>query len=250
MRNSLELTREIKVLISQIKSFCEMLHEILRDNNVAEIGRYSCFKDMASIYNDLAERVKNVLNVSTMFYTFNLNEIPSWGDSVWPTQKRILEQVLLLAKMLLSSLEENIDFVDDEFDNIECFLQSRLRTVIFQKPEKEIEVQNAIEALLLGRGLAKGVDYDRESGRVEFSGKGYIPDFIIPKMSLCIEVKLLREGRKPRIIEEISADITAYNKVYERQLYVVYDLGVIQNELEFKRDIEMVGGVKVIIIKH
>lgn len=250
MKNSLELTREIKVLISQIKSFCEMLHEILRDKNVTEIGRYSCFKDMASIYNDFAERVKNVLNVSTMFYTFNLNEIPSWGDSVWPTQKRILEQVLLSAKMLLSCLEENIDFVDDEFDNIECFLQSRIRTVIFQKPEKEVEVQNAIEALLLGRGLAKGVDYDRESGKVEFSGKEYIPDFIIPKMSLCIEVKLLREGRKSRIIEEISADITAYNKVYERQLYVVYDLGVIQNELEFKRDIEMVGGVKVIIIKH
>lgn len=250
MKNSLELTREIKVLISQIKTFCEMLHEILRDKNVTEMGRYSCFKDMASIYNDFAERVKNVLNVSTMFYTFNLNEIPSWGDSVWPTQKRILEQVLLSAKMLLSCLEENIDFVDDEFDNIECFLQSRIRTVIFQKPEKEVEVQNAIEALLLGRGLAKGVDYDRESGKVEFSGKEYIPDFIIPKMSLCIEVKLLREGRKSRIIEEISADITAYNKVYERQLYVVYDLGVIQNELEFKRDIEMVGGVKVIIIKH
>lgn len=46
------------------------------------------------------------------------------------------------------------------------------------------EVQNAIEALLLGRGLAKGLDYDRESGKFEFSGKEYIPDFIIPKMSL------------------------------------------------------------------
>jgi hypothetical protein len=69
-------------------------------------------------------------------------------------------------------------------------------------------------------------------------------------MSLCIEVKLLREGRKSRIIEEISADITAYKKVYQRQLYVIYDLGVIQNEVEFKRDIEMVDGIKVIIVKH
>lgn len=114
--------------------------------------------------------------------------------------------------MLLASLEESMDFVDDEFDNIENFLQSRLRTVIFQKPEKEVEVQNAIESLLLGRGLAKGVDYDRESGKFEFSGKEYIPDFIMPKMSLCIEVKLLKEGRKSRIIEEISADMTAYKK--------------------------------------
>ena len=30
---------------------------------------------------------------------------------------------------------------------------------------------NAIEALLLGRGLNKGIDYDRESGKFEFSGK-------------------------------------------------------------------------------
>ena len=46
-----------------------------------------------------------------------------------------------------------------------------LRTVIFDKLQKEIEVQNAIEALLLGRGLNKGIDYDRE---FEFSGKEYI----------------------------------------------------------------------------
>ena len=49
-----------------------------------------------------------------------------------------------------------------------------LRTVIFDKPQKEIEVQNAIEALLLGRGLNKGIDYDRGSGKFEFSGKEYI----------------------------------------------------------------------------
>ena len=98
--------------------------------------------------------------------------------------------------------------------------------------------------------MSKGTDYDRESGKVEFSGNEYIPDFIVPKMSLCIEVKLLRENRKSKIIEEISADITAYKKIYNRQLFVVYDLGVIQNELEFKRDIEMSDGVKVIIVKH
>ena len=121
---------------------------------------------------------------------------------------------------------------------------------MFKKPEKEVEIQNSVESLLLGRGFSKGVDYDRETGKFEFSGKEYIPDFIIPKMSLCIEVKLLREGRKSKIIEEISADITAYKKVYQRQLFIVYDLGVIQNEVEFKRDIEMTDGVKVIVVKH
>ena len=250
LKNSLKKTREIRVLISQIKAFCDLIHEILLSTNTAESGRYSSFKDMAIAYNGFVERASILLSVSTMFHTFNVDEIPSWGDSVWPTQKRILEQVFLSTKILLAGLEESVDFVDDEFDNIENFLQSRIRATIFQKPDKEIEVQNAIESLLLGRGLSKGVDYDRESGKFEFSGREYIPDFIMPKMSLCIEVKLLKEGRKSKIIEEISADITAYKKEYERQLYIIYDLGVIQNEVEFKRDIEMSDGVKVIIIKH
>ena len=63
-------------------------------------------------------------------------------------------------------------------------------------------------------------------------------------------MKLLRENRKSKVNEEISADITAYAKQYERQLFVVYDLGVIQNEEEFKRDIENAGNVKVIIVKY
>ena len=42
-----------------------------------------------------------------------------------------------------------------------------------------VEIPNAIESLLLGRGFSRGADYDRESGKFEFSGKEYIPDFII-----------------------------------------------------------------------
>lgn len=250
MKNTLDKTKEIKVLLSQLRAFCNTVDQILNNANTAETARYTSYRDMASIYNDFAARAKSLMTVSSIFYTFNVDGMQSWADTLWPTQKGILEQVLISARMLLSSLEGSIDFADDEFDNLENFLKLRIRSAVFQKPAKEIEIQNVIETLLLGRGLAKGTDYDRESGKFEFSGKEYIPDFIIPKMSLCIEVKLLREGKKSKIIEEISADITAYKKAYSRQLYVVYDLGVIQNEIEFKRDIEMCEGVKVIIIKH
>lgn len=102
----------------------------------------------------------------------------------------------------------------------------------------------------MGCGLNKGIDYDRETGKFEFSGKEYIPDFIIPKLKLCIEVKLLRENRKSKIVEEMSADITAYSKQYQRHLFIVYDLGAIQNKEEFKRDIENAGDIKVIVVKH
>lgn len=249
-KNTLDETRALKVLLAQVRGLCDSIQDILHSQDTAEIGRYSSFKDMAHTYNDLAEAARGLLRVPSMFYTFNVDEIPSFGDTVWPVQKKILEQVWVSAKLLYSSLEGSLDFADDEFDNLENFIQSRLRTVIFEKPQKEVEVQNAIEALLLGRGLSKGTDYDRETGKIEFSGKEYIPDFIIPKLQLCIEVKLLRDSRKSKVIEEISADITAYAKQYERQLFVVYDLGVIQNVEEFRRDIENSGNVKVIIVKH
>jgi len=171
-------------------------------------------------------------------------------DTLWGEQKRILEQVIVSTKMLYASLEGNIDFADDEFDNLENFIQSRLRSIVFGMPSQERDIQNAIESLFLGRGMNKGIDYDRESGKFEFSGKEYIPDFIIPKLHMSLEVKLLREGKKSKIIDEISADITAYSTQYKRLLFVVYDLGTIQNEEEFKRDIEGLGNIKVIVIKH
>lgn len=249
-KNTLDETKEIKILLSQIRALSDTIQEILNNDHVPDFGRYVSYKDMASMYNDLAERVRDVMKVKAMFYTFNVDKMPGWGDTVWPLQKKIIEQVLVSTKMLYSCLSSNADFADDEFDNLENFIKSRLRTVIFSRPEKEIEVQNAIESLLAGRGLNKGVDYDRETGKFEFSGKEYIPDFVIPKLQLCIEVKLLKENRKSKVIEEISADVTAYGKQYIRQLFVIYDLGYIQNEAEFIRDIENAGNIKVIIIKH
>ena len=155
------------------------------------------------------------------------------------------------ARFLLSYLESEDEFVEDEYENFTDFLKSRLRTGVFQKPEEEVESQNAVEMLLIGQGKTKGIDYDRETGKFEFSGKEYIPDFILPKLNLCVEIKLLKEGRKSAIIDQINADIVAYSSKYERILFVVYDLGVIRDEVEFRRDIENVGeNIKVLVIKH
>lgn len=134
-KNSLDETRALKVLLAQVRGFCESIQDILHNKDTAEIGRYTSFRDMAHTYNDLAETARVLLRVPSMFYTFNVDEMPSWGDSVWPVQKKILEQVWVSAKLLYSSLEGSIDFVDDEFDNLENFIQSRLRAVIFEKPQ-------------------------------------------------------------------------------------------------------------------
>ena len=57
-------------------------------------------------------------------------------------------------------------------------------------PESERDVQDVVEQLLIGRGYEKGIDYDREVGRVKVSSKEVIPDFImalliLPSRSSC-----------------------------------------------------------------
>ena len=141
--------------------------------------------------------------------------------------------------------------VDDQTEAPRDFLQARLRSAIMRLPDKELDVQDAIEALLIGRGLQKGIDYDREVGRVKVSAKEVVPDFIVPPLRLAIEVKLIRTPARVReVVDEINADIAAYSKSYRQLVFVVYDLGHIRDETEFKQDLEDPGNVSIVIVKH
>ena len=81
--------------------------------------------------------------------------------------------------------------------------------------------------------------------------KEVIPDFILAKWGVAVEVKLSTEKDKRKaIVDQINADIKAYGKQYAFILFVVYDLGTIRDEVEFKQDLEMADSVAVIIVKH
>lgn len=206
----------------------------------------------AEAYNTLAAKSIQVLGLpDNVILGIETSGMKGAADTYPGFQKQVVEVVAMRTGLLISYLEDATDYEEDEFDNISNFIKSSLRASMFSLPEKEYEVQDNIERLFIGKGLTKGIDYDRESGKFEFSGKEYIPDFILPKLNLCVEVKLLKEGRRSKVIDEINADITAYSTKYERLLFVVYDLGVIRDENEFRRNIENAGmNIKVIIIKH
>ena len=123
--------------------------------------------------------------------------------------------------------------------------------MVMGQPESEKEVQNTMEQILIGRGMQKGIDYDREMGRVKHSGKESIPDFIFRPLSLALEIKLIKDKSSvPRVIDEINADLVAYGKEYENVMFVVYDNGEIGNVDEFKRDIESMGKSRVLVVKN
>jgi hypothetical protein len=105
--------------------------------------------------------------------------------------------------------------------------------------------------LFIGRGLSRGTDYDREAGRVRVSAKEVVPDFIFPRLGLALEVKLTRDAAQlRRTIDEINADIQAYSRSYARLLFVVYDIGAIRDESQFRSGLEVEGAVFFVIVKH
>jgi very-short-patch-repair endonuclease len=89
---------------------------------------------------------------------------------------------------LRALLEGALGYAEDETHNLTDFIEANLRKAIFTPPDREVDVQNAVEALLVGRNMLKGTDYDRETGLVKASGKESVPDFIFPRLKLCIEV--------------------------------------------------------------
>jgi uncharacterized membrane protein len=99
--------------------------------------------------------------------------------------------------------------------------------------------------------MQRGSDYDRETGRVKVSIKEVVPDFILPKLGLALEVKLTKhEQRAKEVVDEINADIRAYSQRYQAILFLVYDLGTIRDETEFRQGLEQVGSVEVLVVKH
>jgi hypothetical protein len=244
---------QLKQLLSNTAALLEAMRysTTTASGEAANIGRYGSYKTFLRKYNDLAKQAAPLLANTTMLDQFVVDKVKESGGTTWPEQKEYFDMAYSNAALLKSLLEGAIGYAEDETHNLRDFIQVNLRKAIFTVPEKEVEVQNGIEALFVGRGMAKGTDYDRETGRVKTSGKESIPDFIISRIKLCLEVKLSKSVEKLRsIVDEINADIRAFATQYERQIYIVYDLGVIRDEAEFKRDLEDAPGVSVLIIKH
>jgi hypothetical protein len=221
------------------------------ESDTNNIWRFSGYTTFITKYNILAKKVGELTGDTDIILVYDEKKIKSPYDTIAIQQKNIFDSLLANVLTLRSLLESKIDFNQIEIENLINFLQSKLRAAIFKKPEKEKEIQDSIEQLLIGRGLNKGIEYDREVGRVKVSSKEVIPDFIFPRLNLALEVKLCTdETKKKKIIDEINADIQSYSKIYERILFVVYDLGTIRDEVEFKTGIDDGIKVSIIIVKH
>lgn len=246
-----EEQKDIEILISQAKAVEVTMVQILNQENAN--GKYASCVDFIRRYQHLANQSKKYLKGYAMMTNYNIDKLPNPYDLIPMQQCELFQSALTSLRVLIAALENSSDYNDNEFNNLLNKIESKLRSLMIDKPEKEKEVQDNVERLFISNSMNKGIEYDRETGKFNFSGREYIPDFILPKFNCCVEIKLIKEKKHlKKMIEEINADITAYSKKYEKLLFIVYDLGCIRDIDEFKRDIELSKEkeIKVIIIKH
>ncbi|RIH64328.1 hypothetical protein D1164_14635 [Mariniphaga sediminis] len=217
------------------------------DNKISQYGSFDVF---IRKYTQIAMSVSKYVDIS-LLDIYNLEKIPNAFSLTWPQQKQMFDGVLANLSLLISLLENHLDIKQNKILELKDFLASNLRKTIIEIPRNEKEIQGKVETLLIGKGFSKGIDYDREVGRVKVSMKEVIPDFIFQKLGLALEIKFTKDKTKTKsIIDEINADIRAYGKEYANQLFLIYDIGTITDENEFKNDIDNQDNIQVIIVKH
>jgi len=242
---------KLKEYLSFTSALLDSMEKSVKSNSESNIWKYSSYETYMRKYNVLVKEVASVTSGTALLDLYDLKKVPKMGNTIAMQQKGFFDSVHSDLSILKAFLENKIGIREDKTLQIKDFLQANLRRAMFTPPEKEMQVQNVIEQLLIGRGMEKGVDYDREVGRIKFSIKEVVPDFIFQKLGLALEVKLSKTSTKSKaIVDEINADIISYSKEYKSVIFLVYDLGSIRDEAEFKSDLEVSDAVSVIVIKH
>jgi len=242
---------KLREYLHWVQSLLQAMEIALREEDSKNAWKYGGYKQFARKYNQIVAEIYKNVPLPPIIDMYDLSAIPDGGNTLAFQQKEIFESVYANLYILKGVLESKIGIVEDEIAALRDFLQTRLRSAVFSPPNNERDIQNAVEQLLIGRGLRKGEDYDRETGRVKVSSKEVVPDFILMKLGLAIEIKLVpRRERIGMVIDEINADIVAYSRKYRSLLFVIYDMGHIRDETEFRRDLEHSPNVSVVIVKH
>ena len=225
-----------------------MLFSVGAEENIA--GKYTSYPTFLRKFREIRDSIKDELDLSLVddFYKDATNPF----DLTWPQQKQIYDMVLTSLNILISRLAVELNIKKDKIEELRSFFKANIRRAVLHDPKSEQDIQDVVETLLIGRGYEKGLDYDREVGRVKYSIKESTPDFIMPKFNLAIEVKFSTTAVKSKsIIDQINTDIIAYSQKYENLLFIVYDMGTIRDEDEFKQDIEKSrDGVRLMVLKH
>jgi hypothetical protein len=238
----------LEQLLGAIDAFIDAMRFSARGE---DIWRFWSYREHMRTYNNLYAVAGELVVSDIPTYRYDLEAVTSPGSTIAMQQKGYFDSVLVNAQMLRALVQQQLGPTTDKVMDIANFVAANLRRGFHSQPENERQVQDVLETLFIGRGLQKGLDYDRETGRVKVSVKESIPDFILPKLGLAVEVKFVETATRLRgVVDEINADIRSYGTAYAHLLFVVYDVGQVRDEEQFKRGLEDSVGIRLVVVKH
>ena len=189
---------QIRQYLKWIDALMRAMDTAVRVDDPHGLWKHAGFKQFARKYNDLVTLISKEMSLPPVLDLYDLEAIRGNADTLPFQRKEIFDSVYANLSLLKGIFENELGVIQDQTEAIRDFFQARLRSAVLHQPQKELDVQDAVETLLIGRGLQKGVDYDREVGRVKISAKEVIPDFILPRLSLAVEVKLIKAASRIR----------------------------------------------------
>ncbi len=172
-----------KKKLYELRNHCIALQEAMnnsRRSRTDDIWLFSSFKTFMRKYNELVKLTSEIIKIKAPVDYYDIEKVPGPYDTVTIQQRVYFDEVYSNLLILKNFIEANSSIADDDALNILNFLKANLRKALHEEPSHEKQVQDSIENLLIGKGLQKGLNYDRETGRVKVAGKESIPDFIFP----------------------------------------------------------------------
>lgn len=244
--------RRLESCLRMTEALLDAMDAAVRSADASDVWRFASFRSFMRKANEVIEMTEAIEHIEAPVDRYNLDAAPTSTNSIALVQHELFEAVRANLHILSAYLTNRVRPKSARISEVADFIQVSLRRAVLDRPEREKDIQDVLEQLFIGRGLEKGLDYDREVGRVKVSAKEVIPDFVLPQLATAIEVKLVRDRAAiGRLVDEVNADIQAYGKQYAAIVFVVYDVGgALRDESEFRRDLEAVDGIKVLVVKH
>ena len=202
--------------LNKAEAIENVMNRSLQDASPNDTHKYGSFRAFARAYNEIVEEAASIDGFAPTVGGCDLDQLPGPTNSRPSQQREYFETIRVKLAILKAELSDQLPGGIGRAFGIVEFFHANLRRAVIRTPQRERDVQDVVEQLLIGRGYEKGIDYDREVGRVKVSSKEVIPDFIMTPANLAIEIKLLKDQKQiGNLVDEINADIAAYLMRYK-----------------------------------
>lgn len=242
---------ELQTLYNMVKAVKEQADAALQaraSGSSSDFSPFSSYPTFVAEYNRFVPLVVQLCGreAEALFPQIDLGKQLNPADAIGAFWKSYLQLAANRLSAMAAYLQSQLHGTDHQVQSFIDLIEANLRPAIFSPPDKEVEIQNALEIVFRSRSLP----FRREKVSIEYSSKRYIPDFTFDTLDLALEVKLCKSQKKEKdIVDEINADILAYQTKFRHALFVVFDLGAIRDVLTFRMSIEKNPDVKVLVVK-